>query len=230
MLDTRTLLLLAEAIEAAEGVPENRLIVLRGEGRAFSAGVDVGEHLGDLLAPMLGAFERAALAMVRSELPTLVVAHGAALGGGCELVALADLSIAAEDARLGCPEIGLGCVPPVAIAAFPRLVGAQRAAELVLTGAVLSGAEAARIGLVTKALPADRLDAAVEETVARFSSLSASAIRLARRTARAVDGGALERAIREATALSVRGLPAMRDATEGLRAFLEKRAPVFTHR
>ena len=133
--DTALLGALADALEELNGRPELRLIVLRGAGRAFSAGVDVGEHLGDELGPMLAAFRRAASRIVWSDVPTLAVAHGAVLGGACELVALTDLAIVADDATIGVPEIRLAVVPPVAAALFPRLIGAQR--PLLHPGAVV---------------------------------------------------------------------------------------------
>lgn len=230
VLDTALLTALGEALDDLQEQPELRLIVIRGEGRAFSAGVDVGEHLGDGLVPMLDAFRRVALRLLRSDVPTLVVAHGAALGGACELLALADLAVVADDAKIGVPEIGLAVVPPVAAALFPRVIGAQRAAALILTGASISGAEAARWGLVWKSVPADRLKDEAEAIAHTFRASSASALRLARRTMREAARLPLQSAIGEASDLQVRTIPEMADAQEGLRAFLEKRVPRWSHR
>ncbi len=230
VLDMALLHALADAIDDLGRRADLRLIVIRGAGRAFSAGVDVGEHLGDALEPMLDSFRRAATRLLASEVPTLAVAHGSALGGACELLALADLALVADDAVIGCPEIRLGVVPPVAAAAFPRIVGAQRAAALILTGDTISGAEAARIGLAWRSVPADRLDAETERVIERFRGLSAAALRLARRTIRGANRLSLQQAIAEATDLQVRAIPEMADAQEGLRSFLEKRKPAWTHR
>lgn len=230
VLDTALLLDLADAIDDLGRRGDLRLIALRGAGRSFSAGVDVGEHLGDELGPMLEAFQRAALRLAASDVPTLAVVQGAALGGACELVALADLAIVADDAVLGVPEIRLGVVPPVAAACFPRILGAQRAAALILMGDTLSGVEAARIGLVWKSVPADRLADEASAVADRFRSLSASALRLARRTLRGAMRLPLQQAIADATDLQARAIPEMADAQEGLRAFIEKRAPVWSHR
>ncbi|HEX9436856.1 MAG TPA: enoyl-CoA hydratase/isomerase family protein [Candidatus Limnocylindria bacterium] len=220
----------ADAIDDLGAQRDLRLIVIRGKGKAFSAGVSVGEHLGKDLAPMLEAFSRAAMRLLASEIPTLAVGHGAILGGACELVALADLAIVADDAVLGTPEIRLGVVPPVAAAYFPRLVGLQRAAALILTGDTVSGAEAARIGLVWKSVPSDRLEAESQAVVDRFRGLSASALRLARRTVRGAMRMPIHQAIVEATDLQARSIPDMADAQEGLRSFMEKRAPVWSHK
>lgn len=220
----------SDAIDDLGAQRDLRLLVIRGKGKAFSAGVDVGEHLGDDLAPMLEAFGRAAMRLLASETPTLAVGHGAILGGACELLALADLAIVADDAVIGTPEIRLGVVPPIAAAAFPRLVGLQQAAALILTGDTVSGAEAARMGLVWRSVPPDRLEAEARAVIERFRGLSASALRLARRTMRGAMRMPLHQAISEATDLQVRSIPDMADAQEGLRSFLEKRAPVWSHK
>lgn len=230
VLDMALLHAFADALGDLGAQRDLRLIVIRGAGKGFSAGVDVGEHLGDDLAPMLDAFARAATRLLASDVPTLVVAHGAVLGGACELATLADLALVADDAVVGCPEIRLGVVPPVAAATFPRLVGPQRAAALILTGDTVSGEEAARMGLVWRSVPRDRLDAEAGAVIERFRALSASALRLARRTLRGATRMPLHQAIVEATDLQARSIPEMADAQEGLRAFVEKRAPVWSHR
>lgn len=222
---------LEAALDTAERDGEVRLIVLEGAGRAFSAGVDVGEHLGEALEPMLRGFLRVSRRLAACEVPTLAVVHGAALGGACELVALCDLAIVADDAKLGVPEITLGVVPPIGAAIFPRLVGWQRAAALVLTGASLTGAEAAAWGLVWRSVPADRLRVEADAVIAAFRSRSASALRLAKRTLReAASRGDPYEAMAHATELSRREIPELVDAQEGLRAFLEKRQPRWVHR
>ncbi len=230
VLDTALLQHLADTIDDLGKQVDLRLIAIRGEGKVFSAGVDVGEHLGDELVPMLEAFRRTAMRLVASDVPTLAVVHGAALGGACELVALADLAIVADDATLGVPEIQLGVVPPVAAACFPRLIGAQRAAALILTGDTISGVEAARLGLVWRSVPPDQLMNEARAVAERFRGLSASALRLARRTLRGAMRLSLQQAIADATDLQMRAIPEMADAQEGLRAFIEKRKPVWSHR
>lgn len=230
VLDMALLHAFSDAIDDLGAQRDLRLIVISGKGKSFSAGVSVSEHLGKDLQPMLEAFSRASARLLASEIPTLAVAHGAVLGGACELVALADLALVAEDAVVGVPEIRLGVVPPVAAAYFPRLIGAQRAAALILTGDTITGAEAARIGLFARAVPAEALEAEAEKVVERFRGLSASALRLARRTLRGANRMPLHQAIVEATDLQVRSIPEMQDAQEGLHAFMEKRKPVWSHR
>ena len=231
VLNTAMLGELDAVLRELAAASELRLIVLRGAGRVLSAGVDVGEHIGDALEPMLDAFARACLQLIACEVPTLAVVHGAALGGGCELVALCDLAIATEDAKLGTPEISLGVVPPVAAAAFPSLVGHQRARALVLTGEPITGAQAAEWGLVWRSVPSAELEAEVARVSDRFRALSAASLRLAKRSFRvAADAPSPARAVLAADAEQRTSLPRLHDADEGLRAFLEKRPPRWVHR
>jgi cyclohexa-1,5-dienecarbonyl-CoA hydratase len=231
VLTTAMLVELDTALRELDSIPELRLIVLRGAGRVLSAGVDVGEHIGPALGPLLDAFARVSIRLIESSVPTLAVVHGAALGGACELVALCDLAIADDDAKLGTPEISLGVVPPVGAAAFPALVGAQRAHALVLTGEPIRGTEAAAWGLVWKSVPGDSLEAEVSKVSERFRTLSAASLRLAKRTFRvAAAATSPGQAVLAADAEQRRSLPQLRDADEGLRAFLEKRPPRWTHR
>lgn len=231
VLTTAMLDELDAALRGLVAAPELRLIIFRGAGRVLSAGVDVGEHIGSALEPMLDAFARVCQQLAACEVPTLAVVHGAAFGGACELVALCDLAIAADDAKLGTPEISLGVVPPVAAAAFPALVGAQRARGLVLTGEPISGTQAADWGLVWRSVPAADLEAEVARTSARFRALSAASLRLAKRTFRvAAEASSPARAVRAADALQRTALPLLHDADEGLRAFVEKRPPRWLHR
>ena len=218
------------AIWTLGGDEDLRLIVIRGAGRSFSAGVDVGEHLGTSLEPMLDAFARVASRLLTCDIPTLAAVQGSALGGAAEIVALCDLSIAAENARIGTPEISLGVVPPIGAAVFPRLVGLQRANALVLTGEPISGAEAARWGLVWRSVPADALAKEVEVIADGFRAKSAASLRLAKRTIRISALAGLGAAIHAANEEQKRSLPETRDAEEGLRAFLEKRSPRWAHR
>jgi cyclohexa-1,5-dienecarbonyl-CoA hydratase len=220
---------LDEVLAELEGDRSLRLIVLEGAGKVFSAGVDIGEHMGDQIGPMLDAFTRVAARLIDGDIPIMSVVQGAALGGACELVALCDLAIVADDARIGVPEIGLAVVPPVAAAFFPGAIGHQRAAALVLTGEPISGAEAAAWGLVWRSVPAAQLEAEVVRVAAGFQAKSASALRLARRSLR-VSTEELLGAIDRANGLSVEDLPESADAQEGLRAFLEKRPPRWVHR
>ncbi len=151
-----------------------RLIVLMGAGeRAFSAGVDVKDHLDGREKEMLRAVRDncAAFEEVRAQkVPSAALVKGYALGGGCELAALCDTVIAHEDATFGLPEINLGVLPPVAAAYFPALIGSTTTMRLLLTGETIDAHEAFRLGLAHQVLSARRFLPDAEELLAMLAS------------------------------------------------------------
>lgn len=207
--------------------PELKLLVLTGEGKAFCAGVDVADHTAERVEFMIEAFHGVVRKLLLMEVPVVAAVNGAALGGGCELLLACDLVIASEKAKLGQPEIKLGVFPPVAAALLPRLIGRQRALDLVLTGRVLRAAEAREMGLVGRVVPVEEFDEAVDELVASLSSLSRPVLRLSKHIV--VEGMAepLWDAFERAEKSYLHELMELEDAHEGLAAFLEKREPVW---
>ncbi len=151
-----------------------RLVVLMGAGeRAFSAGVDVSDHLDGREKEMLRAVADncAAFAELRARgVATAALVKGFALGGGCELAALCDTVLAHENATFGLPEIGLGVFPPVAAACFPQLLGYQTTMRLMLTGEIITAREALRLGLVHQVLTARRFLLDAEELLVMLAS------------------------------------------------------------
>jgi len=202
-------------------------VVLEARGRAFSAGVDVRDHLPDRGAAMIRAFDRACLALFALEPPVVATVTGAALGGGCELLLACDLVNAGEAATFGFPEIALGVFPPVAAVALGARIGAARAADLVLTGRTIAAAEAERIGLVSRVVPEAGVAAARDEVLARFRSLSPAALRAAKRALALGRPPALAEAVAAAERLYFEERLEAADAIEGLNAFLAKRAPAW---
>lgn len=207
--------------------PELKLLVMTGEGKAFCVGVDVADHTADRVELMIEAFHGVIRKLLLLEMPVVAAVNGAALGGGCELLLACDLVIASEKAKLGQPEIRLGVFPPVAAALMPRLIGRQRALDLVLTGRVIGAAEAREMGLVGRVVPVEGFDEAVAEYVGSLSSLSRPVLRLTKRTV--VEGMAesLWDAFDRAEKRYLHELMELDDAHEGLAAFLEKREPVW---
>src|SRR3989441_10064280 len=132
------------------------------DARAFSAGVAVEEHVPETIFQMLGSFHSIFRTLAQIAKPTIAVVDGAALGGGCELVAACDIVIASERARFGQPEIKLGVFPPVAAVLLPRIIGEKRARELILTGELSDGGEARRLGLVSYVVPSAELEGKTE--------------------------------------------------------------------
>ena len=158
-----------------------RVVVLGAEGRAFSAGVDV-RMLRDLDPVRARGFISSLQATIRAvralDVPTLARLQGHVLGGALELVLGCDLRLAAQSCRLGMPEIKVGIPSVIEAALLPGLVGWGRATELLLTGEPIDAREAARWGLISRAVPEESLDAEVERWVARLLDLSPTALRL----------------------------------------------------
>lgn len=227
VLDIGTARELAAAATALSAMHDLHAIVLEADGSAFSAGVDVRDHLPDRGAEMLRAFHRACFTLWQLDTPTLARVHGAALGGGAELTLMCDLVVAGERATFGFPEIRLGVFPPVAAVLLSRMIPAHLAAELVLTGRTLTALEAERAGLVNRVVPDDALEGAVDEVLAGLCALSASSLRVAKQAMRLAKIRSVPDAIGAAESHYLRRLLDDRDAIEGLSAFLEKRPAVW---
>ena len=182
------------------------------------------------MKPMLEAFHDVFRRLRRLECVTLAAVRGAALGGGAELATFCDVVIAGDDATFGQPEIKLGVFPPVAAIHYPRRVGVARALGLLLGGEVVGAAEAQRLGLVDRVVPAAVLEEAVTAQVERFRALSAPVLRLTKRAVVESLGRDFEQALAEVEDLYRYQLMATEDAAEGLRAFMEKRKPIWKDR
>lgn len=179
-LDAAALDRLVSSLRAAGAERELRAVVIGGQGRAFCGGADVAE-LARLDGSNAGAFvERIHLAcQAIRELPVPVIArlHGAAIGAGLEIAAACDLRIAAAGTRFAMPEVRLGIPSVVEAALLPRLVGAGRAAWLVLTGEAIDAARALQWGLVEEVCEAAQLDAAVERLLGSLLAGDREALR-----------------------------------------------------
>jgi len=221
---------MAAALDEAAGRPGLKALVLSGDGKVFSTGVAVEAHLGDRVKEMLETFHDLFRRLRALECVTVAAVRGAAIGGGAELATFCDVVIAADDATIGQPEITLGVFPPIAALHYPRRIGIARTLALLLSGEVLGAAEAQRIGLVDRVVPADRLADAVESQLARFRAQSAPVLRLARRAVLEAAGAPFDVALAALEDLYRYELMATEDAAEGLRAFLERRKPVWKDR
>ena len=218
---------LARAIAEIEVRAEISVIVLSAAGNAFSAGVDVAAHSADKVESMLSNFHAVIRALVASKKVTIAEVRGPCLGGGTELAMVCDLVYTAEDAQWGFPEIKLGCYPPVAATALSALVGQKRAAELVLTGRTITGAEAARIGLATESVSNEKLEETVEKVTRNLSYLSPAALAVAKKAFYAWDSVHFDKGLARAEKIYFEDLMKTEDAREGISAFLEKRTPIW---
>ncbi len=208
--------------------PDVSVIVLEGEGKAFSVGVDVAAHTPDKVEEMLAKFHTVIRALVAAKKVTIAAVHGRCLGGGAELAMMCDMAYTSDSAQWGFPEIKLGCYPPVASTALAALVGQKRAAELILTGRTIDGKEAADIGLANRAVPEGELAAAVEECIEQLRKLSPAVLAMAKKASYAWDSVHFDKGLARAERIYFDELMKTADAHEGIRAFMEKRAPKWT--
>ena len=197
---------------------------------AFSAGVAVEEHVEETIFQMLDSFHGVFRNLEQIARPTIAIVDGAALGGGCELVAACDIVIASERARFGQPEIKLGVFPPVAAVLLPRVIGEKRARELILTGELIEAPEAARLGLVNYLLPRSELEQKVADLLSRFRNLSSAALAFTKEAMDLGRGCSLDSALKEVEDLYLNELMKTHDASEGIKAFADKRKPEWRHR
>jgi cyclohexa-1,5-dienecarbonyl-CoA hydratase len=230
VLTTEMLLALAEGLERVSADAAVRLVRLDATGRVFSAGVDIADHIGDRVGPMMRALSRLFEAFVSVPVPTVSVVQGAALGGGCELVLGTDLCLASDRATFGQPEIRLGVFAPPASVLLPRVVGRRRALEMLLTGEPIDANQAQAIGLVNRVFPADRFAQEVDRWQQRLLALSGVALRHAKRAVDQAERRTEGEAHRWIARQYEDELMRTADAREGLSAFIEKRPPVWKHR
>ncbi|HLW85620.1 MAG TPA: enoyl-CoA hydratase/isomerase family protein [Candidatus Sulfotelmatobacter sp.] len=216
---------LAQVLAEIEARPDVSAVVISGEGRAFSAGVDVAAHTPDKVEGMLAKFHAVIRALVSTKKVTIAAVHGHCLGGGAELAMVCDVVYSTESALWGFPEIKLGCYPPVACTALAALVGQKRAAELILTGRTIHGQEAAEIGLANHAVRDEKLTAATEDCLSHLLKLSPAALAETKKAMYAWDSMHFDKGLARAEKVYLEELMKTSDAQEGIRAFMEKREP-----
>lgn len=228
VFDLPTIRALNNAIRPRARRRDLKVLVFRSAiGGTFSAGVDVRDHGKERVSDMLEAFH--ALFRLLDGLPQATVAavDGRCLGGGCELAAFCDILLATPRSVFGQPEIDVGCFPPVASVILPRRAG-RAAAEMILTGAPLGAAEAARVGLVSRVV--DDVEAETRRVVRLLAGKSAAVLALARRALRAGAEGGFSEALARVEDIYRDELAGTEDMQEGVRAFLEKRPPRWSDR
>jgi cyclohexa-1,5-dienecarbonyl-CoA hydratase len=230
VLTTSMMRELAAALRRASDDPSVRVVRLDAVGKAFSAGVDVGDHLGDLLPAMMDALADLFVAFEGVPQPVVAVVAGAALGGGLEVVLGCDLVVASEVSTFGQPEIKLGVFAPPATVLLPRRIGLGPATALLLTGEIVSASEAKRLGLVNEVLPAEGFEGGASAWIGKLASLSGAALRHAKRAIRESRDLPVREAHARVHQLYMDDLMATNDAHEGLRAFVEKRPAAWKHR
>lgn len=204
-----------------------KLLVFKAEGKAFSGGVEVAEHLGDTATQMIEEFHAMFRNMDALAVPSIAAVNGAALGGGCELAVYCDMVIASEKAKIGQPEIQVGVFPPIASLIFPRIMGRKKAMELILSGDILSAQESKDLGLVNQVVPHEQFQDEAEAFIAKFAAMSGPVLQYARSATLAGLTDRDPKVLETIEDLYLNGLMQTEDAIEGLQAFLDKRKPVW---
>jgi len=206
-----------------------RVIVVKGAGdKAFSAGADIREFV-EPLVPTRFREQRKRIdfrqAMDRCPQPIIAAIRGVALGGGLELALACDIRIAGDDAQLGLTEVNLAIIPGGGgTQRLPRLIGRGKALEMILTGARIGAAEALRLGLVERVVPAAEVLTAAQDLARELAGRAPVALRYAKEAVVKGLGMSLEDGLRLEGDLSTL-LRTTEDRLEGARAFLEKRKP-----
>jgi enoyl-CoA hydratase/carnithine racemase len=154
-----------------------RVAVITGAGRAFSTGVDLGSlAAGEMTLPRFVAWEDAMTAIEHMPLPFIAAINGHCLGGGLQLALVCDYRLASEDAVIGLPAVKECLIPSMALYRLPRLIGAARAREMILTGEPISAVRAEQVGLVSRVVPAPEFPRALDDCVEGFLALPATAV------------------------------------------------------
>jgi enoyl-CoA hydratase len=230
-LSTAVIADLDRRVTELAGDTKLRAVVVTGDGQYFSAGADVKEMatLDLSSAPVIartgvGVYGRLAALPV----PVIAAVNGLAVGGGLELALACDLRIAGESAKFGALEVGLGLMPAYGgTQRLPRIVGVAKAKELIFTAAMISAAEAARIGLVNRTVPAGQELRAARDLAHTIAQKAPLAVRAAKRAINEGLALPLDQGLANETHLFETEVLPSEDLGEGILAFAERRPPKF---
>ncbi len=221
---------LRDALRCIDGDEEIRVLIITGAGKAFQAGADIAEL--SVMAPMNilrwnEGIVRINAALEKLRQPVIAAINGAAMGGGMELAISCTLRVIAESAKMALPEVKLGIIPGTGgTQRLPRLIGKGRAAELLLTGAVINARDACDIGLVNKVVSDNKVVEAAEELARRIMANAPIAVEMAKDALEVGKDLPLEHAVQYSQKNCVTCF-STDDMKEGMTAFLEKRKSNF---
>ena len=233
-LGPKTLEEIGEALEDIENDISVRVVVITANGRAFCTGADL---TGVASIPpdkprdyFLRLWNKVFSAIENVNVPVIAAVNGMAYAGGLELVMVCDLAIASEEAKLSDQHANRGLIPGGgASQRLPRLIGIRKAKELLYTGDRISPAEAERLGLINKVVPADKLEEATNEMVTKLLAKSPMALKAVKKLVNRGMESSLDAGL-EMEMLAMTGHGTTEDFEEGIKSFLEGRSPAFPGR
>lgn len=215
---------------ALEGLKDDRklkALIFKAEGKAFCAGVDVADHMGSKAEEMIHVFHQIFFDLTKIKAPTIALVNGAALGGGCELAVFCDIVLASNESKFGQPEIKVGVLAPIAAVMFPWYTNFKKTMELLLTGDTIDANEAKSMGFVNAVFPAEEFEEKSKEFIEKITSNSAVVLQLTKEAVDEAFGEDYHIGVAKVENIYLNKLMNTNDANEGLRAFLDKRKPVW---
>jgi cyclohexa-1,5-dienecarbonyl-CoA hydratase len=215
------------AIEALKHDIKLKVLIFGGEGKAFCAGVDVADHTREKAEEMIHVFHKIFFNLTRIKAPTIALVNGAALGGGCELATFCDIVLASEKSKFGQPEIKVGVLAPIAAVIFPWYMNMRKTMELLLTGETFSAKKAKEYGLVNAVFPDEKFEEETKEFIDKITDNSSVVLQLTKMAVDEAFGENYHTGVAQVENIYLNKLMNTHDANEGLKAFLQKRKPIW---
>lgn len=232
-LNILTIEMMEQINKALEGFLEDeslKAVIFDHNGKAFSAGVDVGDHIGDKAPKMIKEFHDIFRNLNKLKCPTIASIKGAALGGGCEIAMFCDIVLTSDKAKFGQPEIKVGVLPPIAVLFLPQIIGNKKAFELIMLGEIIDANEAHRLGISNYVFPIDSFDQESAKFIESLNDISTIILQYTKKAFIKALGIDFETQLKEIEDFYLQELMSTHDANEGLQAFLEKRTPNWQNR
>jgi len=232
-LNILTIHMMEQINKALEGFIEDqslKLLIFDHNGKAFSAGVDISDHIGDKAPKMIKEFHGIFRKLYKIKCPIIASIKGAALGGGCEIALFCDLVLTSDKAKFGQPEIKVGVFPPIAILALPHIIGNKKAFELITLGEIIDANEAYKLGISNQIFPHESYEQEFTKYIDSFENLSSIVLQHTKKAFNKALNFDFETKLDEIEEFYLKELMSTHDANEGLQAFLEKRSPNWQNR
>ena len=233
LLNILTIKMMEQINEALIGFLQDeslKLVIFDHNGKSFSAGVDVSDHMGGKAPKMIKEFHGIFRKLFKLKCPTIASVKGAALGGGCEIAVFCDIVLTSDKAKFGQPEIKVGVFPPIAVLAFPQIMGNKKAFELIMLGEIIDAAEAQNLGISNHVFPHELYDQEFRKFIESINEKSTITLHYTKKAFIKALGIDFEAKLDEIEEFYLKELMATYDANEGLQAFLEKRSPKWQNR